>query len=200
MLFKIIVLLAFFSGVSLQAANAITQVSYHETPKEKIVEVHFRNQTIQYDSYIRESPKRLVIECYNTTSLIDEGHTIVTIRPLIGFRLTAKDAATIELILEYEDMPLYTISQDAKKIVVRWTNIPKVKTADAIAANVKHSPGGKQFSLRGIVWRDGKAMALINDDVYSVGARIADYEVKEIKEKTVLLRKGYDTITLYLEE
>ncbi len=200
MVSKIAALVFFFTATLIHAANVITQVSYHETVSEMIVEVHFRNQNIRYDSYLRESPKRVVIECYNASSLIDEGHTIITLRPLIGFRLTSKDASTIEMILEFDEMPLYTVSEEGKKILVRWPKEAKAKMADATAGNVQHSPAGKQFVLKGIVWREGKAMVLINDDVYYTGDRLAEYEVKEIKEKSVLLRKGYDTITLYLEE
>jgi len=201
MMSQITALLLFIMVLPLWGAgNLITNVSYSESATEISVEIHFQNQSIQYDSYIRESPQRLVIEAYNTTSLIKEGHTIVTLYPMIGCRLTAKDG-TMEIIIEFEELPIYTISQEAKKVVTRWTKIPRgdIK-ALAASQNVQRSPGGKQYMLKGIVWRDGKAMVLINEDVYYIGDRIGDYEVKEISEKTVQLRKGYDILTLHIEE
>jgi len=56
------------------------------------------------------------------------------------------------------------------------------------------------LELHGIIYSNGRSLAVINGEVLEVGEQIGEYTVIEISEKEVALRKGKEVFTLKLEE
>ncbi len=56
------------------------------------------------------------------------------------------------------------------------------------------------LSLKGIIYSQKEAVAIINDEVVKEGDSIGEYTVLKIEEKKVILRKGNEGFTLKLEE
>lgn len=56
------------------------------------------------------------------------------------------------------------------------------------------------LSLKGIIYSEEEAVAIINDEVLKEGDSIGEYTVIKIEEKNVVLKKGNEGFTLKLEE
>ena len=56
------------------------------------------------------------------------------------------------------------------------------------------------LSLKGIIYSEKGAIAIINDEVLKEGDSIGEYTVIKIEEKSVVLKKGNEGFTLKLEE
>ena len=56
------------------------------------------------------------------------------------------------------------------------------------------------LSLKGIIYSEGKSLAVINDEILGVGDTIGEYTVLEIGEKKVIIKKDNEGFTLNLEE
>jgi len=56
------------------------------------------------------------------------------------------------------------------------------------------------LDLKGIIYSDKGAVAIINDEVLRDGDSIGDYTIVQIEEKRVILEKGNEGFILKLEE
>lgn len=55
------------------------------------------------------------------------------------------------------------------------------------------------LTLNGIIWKDGKGLALIGNEILKEGDRMGHLEIVAIKRNQVVCRKGKKLITLFLK-
>lgn len=193
-------ILLFISGVIYARPNEIRGIQFAERENDYSVIIQCDNNLIKYDQYIRESPFRLVIELYNTISKLSTDHHILELDPLYGFKISEKSGEfpMCELILEFDEIPKYSVYSEGETIRIRWDKIIQKTTPTPPVATEK--AGKPVFILHGIVWKEGAPTILMNDDVYHQGDVVNGYEVYEIKKNSVILKKGYDRVVLNIEE
>ncbi len=92
----------------------------------------------------------------------------------------------------------------SKELVYPYTKQDRDPFAPLINKNglilIYEEVDAKGLALKGIVYADGESLAIINDEVLRIGDKIGLYEIIEIEEKKVVLKKDKEISTLKLEE
>ena len=108
----------------------------------------------------------------------------------------------IPLAIKAEKLPSKSVKANTNIIVLQreraklpWGRDPFFFT------KAKKAYKGRRLMLKGIsLDKSGVGYAFINDEIVTVGDKVANYRVMEIKKDKVLLKRGSDTFYLAMPE
>ncbi len=124
---RILSILCLSAYSAFASPNNLINIKVSQSISEHIIELIFNEKVDKYDGYSMESPPRVIVDVPNCTTDLDGKSAFVNLEPMYNYRVSTWGAGKTmtKVVLEFHEMPGYTILSNDRSIVIKWDKVEK---------------------------------------------------------------------------